>query len=533
MKRTCQASILLLCLLVLITCNNGDSVPSKNTIQISSIIPTNSCNRGPVVIQSITGSRFSDGATVVLTKDGETDIEATSVVVTGDSEISCEFELTGAAAGEWDLEITDGSLNPGILISGFTVTNAWYVSTSVNGGDDGNSGSASSPLATIQEAVSASSAGEEVRVSAGTYTVDSTSQVVMKNGVSIRGGYNPDTWEQDIDSNITTVQDISNTATSNSDKPHCAFTAAGAVQSGTVLEGFSINGTADASADYTSAIFLDQVSGTAYGPTIRYNTIDGGSGSGSSYGIYARGGFDAIIEFNSINAGSSSNHSYAFYGRMIDHTHIQNNSIDGGSALLSNGIYFRQGSEPFISNNLIYGGSGANTYGIYDMNNLGSTVVIRNNTIDGGLGNNNNSHAVYIRNSDPIIENNILYSTGNTSQYGIYEYDSSSDPAASNNNDIFDCSTALHYDEGSSALTTITAVNGLTEASDNISVDAAFTDPGTGDFHVGASGLRAGLNGIDQSWTSFPENESGKPIDYEGTERPASGSPWTIGAYEY
>ena len=535
MKRTCQASILLLCLLVLITCNNGDSVPSKNTIQISSIIPTNSCNRGPVVIQSITGSRFSDGATVVLTKDGETDIEATSVVVTGDSEISCEFDLNGATTGEWDLEISDGTLNPGILMGGFIITSAWYVSTSGDGGNDVNSGTASSPLATIQAAVTAASAGEEVRVSAGTYSVDSTSQIVMKSGVSIRGGYDPDTWEQDIDTNTTTIQDTTSTAASSMDEPHCAVTVDSSVTTETVLEGFTIHGSDESSAVYTSAIFLDRYA-NVYGPTIRYNTIDGGGGSSHSYGIYARGYFYAVIENNSIYGGSSaSTYSYGFYGRMLNTTLIRNNAIDGGDASTTTGIFFRQGSAPVIDNNIIYGGDGAHSYGIEDYNNDMKNVRIRNNTIDGGLGVGNSSYGIYIASgSTPAIENNIIYTSGtNNYRYGIYEHDTDSDPTAVNNNDIFDCPAALYYDEAATSITNISDVNGLTEASDNISVDAVFTDPSSGDFHVGASGLRAGLNGIDQSWTSFPENESGKPIDYEGTERPASGSPWTIGAYEY
>lgn len=534
MKKACQASILILVFFLLTTCNNGDLVLPNQAILISSIAPTNSSNLGPVIIQEIIGLRFSSGVTVKLTKSGETPIEAAGIIVTGDSNISCEFDLTGGAAGLWDLEISDGILDTGVLLGGFTVTNARYVSTNADGGDDGNIGTASSPMETIQAAVAASSSGEEVRVSAGTYTVDSASQIVMKNGVSLRGGYDPDTWEQDIDSNTTTVQDTSSDP-SSIDVPHCVFKAAGEVQTGTVLEGFTINGSTDAGADYTSAIFLDHISGDAYGPTIRYNTIDGGSGSEYSYGIYARGRFDAVIEYNSINGGSGSVSTYAFYGVLLDNTLIQNNRIDGGSGTQTYGIFIRQGSDPYISNNLIYGGSGSHTHGIYCQNNPGNTVVIRNNTVDGGLGDSNHSYAIYNRTTQPVIQNNILFSTGNANRYGIYENDTSSDPAAINNNDIFDCSTALYYDYydvGPSALTDISDVNSIAEADGNISVDPVFTDAGGGNYHVGASELRAGLNGIDQSWVNFPEDDSGNPIDYEGTGRPASGNPWNIGAYE-
>jgi hypothetical protein len=530
MKHKGVLIILIGYLLIIFGCNNGDSgIPAKDVIPLFSITPTNSCNLGVVNILSITGLKFSDGVTVKLTKSGEDDIVATSVLLTGDSEISCEFDLTGASVGAWDLMVSDGVLDPGILDNGFTVTNARYVSTT---GDDLNTGTASSPLLTIQKAILASSAGQEVRVSSGTYSVDSSSQIVLKNGVSVRGGFNPVTWNQDIETNTTTVQDTSSTTTGSNDAPHCVFRAAGAVQSGTLLEGFTINGATESGVDYTSGIFLDQVSGAAYGPTIRYNTIDGGSGSGASYGIYARGHFNVVIEYNSINGGSCPNFSYGFYGRMLDSTLIQSNFIHGGSASSSYGIYFRQGSDPYISNNLIYGGEGSHTFAIGVMNNLGNTVVIRNNTIDGGLGNSNYSYGIHIRNSDPVIQNNIIFSTGNTNQYGIFEYDAVSDPLSVDNNDIFDCTDALYYDEGTNNITTISGVNGLAEASSNISIDPLFTDPASEDYHVNASGMKAGLNGTDESWVNFPENASGNPIDKESTERPGTGNPWTIGAYE-
>ena len=113
----------------------------------------------------------------------------------------------------------------------------------------------------------------------------------------------------------------------------------------------------------------------------------------------------------------------------------------------------------------------------------------------------------------------------------MYEFDSDSDPASVRNNDLFDCPTALYYDEGTTAITSIATVNALgdTTASGNVSADPLFEDQAGGDWHFTVSTLatvdEGGLNGIDDGGWGFTDDKDGDP-------RPGTGSAWSMGAYE-
>lgn len=148
----------------------------------------------------------------------------------------------------------------------------------------------------------------------------------------------------------------------------------------------------------------------------------------------------------------------------------------------------------------------------------------------------NNSYGIRIYNSDPMIENNIIFSTGDNNQYGIYEDDANSDPSSVQNNDIYGCDTALYYDEGTTAIDNATGLNLLSEAEENSSVDPALEDEAGFDWHLTSSTpatiTTGGLNGYDESWSYFPELDL-VFIDKDGVLRPASGTDWALGAYQY
>ena len=78
-------------------------------------------NRGwPVSITNLAGSGFQSGATVKLTKSGNSDIVATVVTITS-TQITCTFNLAGAAPGAWNVVVTNSDLQSGTLVNGFTV----------------------------------------------------------------------------------------------------------------------------------------------------------------------------------------------------------------------------------------------------------------------------------------------------------------------------------------------------------------------------------------------------------------------------
>lgn len=101
--------------------------PSENiayfdkALSVTSITPSSGLNDGPVSITDLTGTGFSANATVKLTKSGQSEILATNVVVVSSAKITCTFDLTGAAMGQWDVVVTNTDSQSGTLQGGFTI----------------------------------------------------------------------------------------------------------------------------------------------------------------------------------------------------------------------------------------------------------------------------------------------------------------------------------------------------------------------------------------------------------------------------
>jgi hypothetical protein len=77
-----------------------------------------------VHITNLAGSNFQTGATVKLTRSGQSDINATNVVWVSASQIACDLDLTGAATGQWNVVVTNPDPQSGTLSNGFTVSGA-------------------------------------------------------------------------------------------------------------------------------------------------------------------------------------------------------------------------------------------------------------------------------------------------------------------------------------------------------------------------------------------------------------------------
>jgi hypothetical protein len=69
----------------------------------------------------IIGSKFQNGATVKLVKDGKTDIEGSTVRVMSDTEIRCFFDIPYTSTGTWDLLVTNPDKTYGKLSGAFEV----------------------------------------------------------------------------------------------------------------------------------------------------------------------------------------------------------------------------------------------------------------------------------------------------------------------------------------------------------------------------------------------------------------------------
>ncbi len=109
----------------------GVEHPTPQPLSVTAISPSTGTNEQSLSA-TVTGTGFKPGAVVRLMLKGQPDIVASGVTLTGDSFISCTFDLKGKATGTWDLAVTnpiDGTTS--VRSTAFTLT-AHYI-TNTNG----------------------------------------------------------------------------------------------------------------------------------------------------------------------------------------------------------------------------------------------------------------------------------------------------------------------------------------------------------------------------------------------------------------
>jgi hypothetical protein len=94
-----------------------------NSPSVTGITPNNGTNNGTVTITNLAGTSFVKGATVKLSKFGEGDIIATDIAYVDPTKITCKFDLTGAATGQWNLVVVNPRDTPLVKTNFFTVNN--------------------------------------------------------------------------------------------------------------------------------------------------------------------------------------------------------------------------------------------------------------------------------------------------------------------------------------------------------------------------------------------------------------------------
>lgn len=443
-----------------------------------------------------------------------------------------------------------------------------YFVSSGSGADTNNGLTSITPKRTIMGAMNITSADSysPVLVAGGNYIVDSgfnvATNVVMKRGVWIYGGWSSDFSDRDTTLNVSSIADLGTTiAADGGNQNRAVYVNINPLAIDTVIDGFSITGGSPASGTATG-IYVAQGNviirnnifdggtgalnsigihsyfssttiegniihgGTATdstkglwvvisNSTITGNTISGGSGSNESYGIHVVSA-SATIEDNDIDGGTGG--SAVGIGSSDSSPVIERNTITGGDAIAATGI-FASGGTPMIRNNAIDGGVGVDsTIGI----SLDATSPdVQNNTVDGGAAG-GPSVGLNSWNSSPVVKNNILFTSGGSSRFCFREGNAASDPTSMDNNDLFDCSTALYQDEGSSNINSVTTINSFSDitASGNVSVNPVFVS--VTDRHLtGSSPVAVIQGGMDLSGAFT--------TDRDGITRTA---PWSIGAYE-
>ncbi len=448
-------------------------------------------------------------------------------------------------AGSSDISITDCISYSGIAYSTIYLeyeifNNLIYVSVDNPAASDSNSGlSPASPKATIQAGIAAHGTGcaasEDcaVLVASGIYTESLT----MADGVSLYGGYTVDFSDRILDPNITVVNGVPS-GPGVLGTPECTVFAGSAVRAVTRLDMFNI---VAFSGDFVCGIFLNNSN-----MTVTNNVIYGSGGATDTvYGIYAIASKSIILR-NLISGGLGKNiRGVEATGSGIK---LAGNFIYGGNAgsiagSSAYGVYlFDVQALSSIANNIIFAGMNAdNSAGI----NLswwgGSTDPVRvlNNTISSGSGIISSSGIYLADASVPLAEirNNIVFTEQSAAtNYCIFEdlYDL---PSALANNDMFNCSSGLYYEDlsASSFTNMCGGVPGDVGCSsvmvspgvyNNISQDPLFENDAGFDFRFKINGTSpcSATRGGESSYTNPVTN------DYKWNTRSA---PYSMGAYEW
>jgi uncharacterized repeat protein (TIGR02543 family) len=100
----------------------GSSSTQAGSPVVTGITPNSGTGSGLIPDAEITGSGFKSGAAVRLTKAGQADIIASSVIVVSDTLITCTIDISGALFGQWNVVVTNLDGMTATLSNGFTVT---------------------------------------------------------------------------------------------------------------------------------------------------------------------------------------------------------------------------------------------------------------------------------------------------------------------------------------------------------------------------------------------------------------------------
>lgn len=381
-------------------------------------------------------------------------------------------------------------------------------------GDNGNPGTMAEPVESLQ--IGLNLAADQNKVVFAADGIKSAADGTISTRVSMFGGYDPHTWERDLE-HITTTRIGTLSITYTQDDP-------------LIVEGFSwlseaINEyalTVDINTDSRVILHKNRiVSGdnfnlTANSIAIRAatntritlinNEILSGQAQGlymgHSYGVKSRG--DVFMRGNSVTSRASS---YFSVPVRVDNSYSKPISV-----LINNELH-----APSISIGEKAGFCGS-----------GSVTLINNTIFTGGRF----SSGVELENCTAVLINNIIQNSSILPDAAAITLTDSGISALSLiNNDLVVAANGIFLFIDEQEISQLNDVNdcqwaGCAEAQDNISADPQFA--GWTDYHLSAASpcIDAGLN--PSPWY----DEEDIYFDFEGTRRPL-GEGWDIGMDEY
>ncbi|MDD4178677.1 MAG: IPT/TIG domain-containing protein [Candidatus Margulisbacteria bacterium] len=99
---------------------------------VTAITPATGVGGSAVEITDLAGANFKAGASVKLSKSGQTDITGSNVTVVSSAKITCRFDLPSTAGGLWDVTVTNSDGGAGTLPSAFKISYTAPVVSSIN-----------------------------------------------------------------------------------------------------------------------------------------------------------------------------------------------------------------------------------------------------------------------------------------------------------------------------------------------------------------------------------------------------------------
>lgn len=104
------------------------------TPTVSGITPSTGTIGGTVRVSDLAGAGFRSTATVQLRKSGRTPVSATNVNRVSSTRITCDFDLAGTVAGDWDVFVENGGGKNATKTNAFSIdwpapatTSTWYL----------------------------------------------------------------------------------------------------------------------------------------------------------------------------------------------------------------------------------------------------------------------------------------------------------------------------------------------------------------------------------------------------------------------
>jgi len=348
-----------------------------------------------------------------------------------DSASACINAGDAAVAPSWRVDLDGQNRTNAVIDIGADEYYAFGVLRVSQTGDDGNDGSAwSNAYATVQAALDAAAAPNEVWVEAGTYT----ERITLKTGVRLYGGFagtETQRAQRDVAGNATVL-----------DGEAGGSVVLGPVGAGptTRIDGFTIrngladngsgvccldsspsiannlitqNGTSTTNTPNGGGIYVESCS-----PSILRNTISE-NGAGAGGGIYCKKSSCKIAD-NQIANNRASNGGGGLIVLDSDSPRILRNAITGNSADTGGGIHCGA-AAPEIENNRLVGNGATVGAGVYCW---AAGPTLRGNVLSGNSAATGGGGTFCSNGSTPSLLNNTLLGCSAASGGGIHCTDS-------------------------------------------------------------------------------------------------------------